>query len=136
MQQLIENYNGQNVAEYLNEYFVSIANNLVNKLVNNYPNFTDANFKSFMEQATLKNYPLISNKPSTTKEIEKIIKSLKTKDSHGYDQISTRVLKMCAPFISSPLNYICNLIIFSGNFPDRLKYSEIKPLYKKGDKTR
>jgi hypothetical protein len=44
------------------------------------------------------------------------------------------VLKTCAPFISSPLNYICNLIIFSGNFPERLKYSEIKPLYKKGDK--
>ena len=133
-QQLIENYNGQNVAEHLNDYFVNIANKLVNNLNNNQSKSMDADFRSFMKQAILKNYPPISNKPSTTKEIEKIIQSLKTKDSYGYDQISTRVLKICAPFISSPLNYICNLVIFSGNFPERLKYSEIKPLYKKGEK--
>jgi hypothetical protein len=70
----------------------------------------------------------------TVHEIEKIIYSLKSKDSCVYDQISTWVLKLCAPYISAPLNYICNLIIFSRNFPERLKYSEIKPLYKKGDK--
>jgi exonuclease III len=134
-QQLIESYKDQNVAEYLNEHFVSIADNLVNQLEKNDTSYTDADFKSFMEQAVLKNYPKISCKPSTIKEIETIIKSIKTKDSYGYDHISTRVLKMCAPYISSPLNYICNMIIFSGKYPDRLKYSEIKPLYKKGDKS-
>jgi hypothetical protein len=36
--------------------------------------------------------------------------------------------------LSSPFNYICNKIIQSGTFPERLKYSVIKPLYKKGDK--
>jgi hypothetical protein len=61
MQQLIENYDGQNVAEYLNEYFVSIANNLVNKLENNYPNYTDADFRPFMEQAFLKKLPKYFN---------------------------------------------------------------------------
>ena len=45
-----------------------------------------------------------------------------------------RVLKLSTPYISSPLNYICNKIIHSGTFPERLKYSVIKPLYKKGDK--
>jgi hypothetical protein len=31
-------------------------------------------------------------------------------------------------------NYICNMSILSGSFPARLKYSVIKPLFKKGDK--
>jgi hypothetical protein len=58
-----------------------------------------------MEQAITTNYPKIHNKPSMTKEIEKIINSLKTKDSCGYDQISLRILKLSSPYISSPLNY-------------------------------
>jgi len=41
---------------------------------------------------------------------------------------------MTAPFISSPLNSICNKVITKGVFPDRLKYSVIKPLYKKAIK--
>jgi hypothetical protein len=37
------------------------------------------------------------------------------------------------PFV--PLPNTCNKILSTGIFPDRLKYSEIKPLFKKGDKT-
>ena len=40
-----------------------------------------------------------------------------------------------AQFIVSPLTYICNRMLSTGTFPDRLKYSEIKLIYKKGDKT-
>jgi hypothetical protein len=36
--------------------------------------------------------------------------------------------------ISSLLNYISNKIMQSGIFPERLKYSIVKPLFKKGDK--
>ena len=41
---------------------------------------------------------------------------------------------MSRPFIVSPLTYICNRMLSTGIFPDRLKFSEIKPIYKKGDK--
>ena len=58
---------------------------------------------------------------------------MKLKDSHGYDEISTRILKMSAPYILSPLTYIFNKILSTGVFPDRLKFSEVKPLYKKGN---
>jgi len=51
------------------------------------------------------------------------IKSLKTKNSFRYDKISTKTLKINCPLISSPLNYICNKILFCGVFPDILKYS-------------
>jgi hypothetical protein len=70
-----------------------------------------------------------------TKEIEKIIKSFQIKDLCGYDQISVRILKLSAPYIISPLNYICNKIMQYGIFPERLKYSITKPIHKKGDKT-
>ena len=71
------------------------------------------------------------SKPTTTSEIQNIIKTLKPKKSYGCDKISTKVLKLTAPFISWPPNYICNKVISKGVFPERLKYSVIRPLYKK-----
>jgi hypothetical protein len=44
------------------------------------------------------------------------------------------LLKLSSPFILIPLTHICNKSLSVGIFPDRLKYSEIKPLFKKGDK--
>jgi hypothetical protein len=58
---------------------------------------------------------------------------MKLKDSHGYDEISTRILKMSAPYILSSLIYISNKILSMGIFPDRLKFSEVKPLYEDGN---
>ena len=82
-----------------------------------------------MEQVFNKPYPSMECKYTTTKEIEQIIKSLKTKNSYGYDEISTKILKISCPFIISPLNYICNKILFWGKFPDRLKYAVIRNHY-------
>jgi len=60
--------------------------------------------------------------------------SLKIKGSSGYDEVSTKILKISIPFISSPLSYICNKYMLSGTFSTRLKYAIVKPLLKKGDK--
>jgi hypothetical protein len=66
--------------------------------------------------------------------INKIINSQRNKTSHGYDGISDKILKASAPFIISPLTYIFNRVLSTGVFPDRLKYSEVQPLFKKGGK--
>jgi len=79
----------------------------------------------FMEQAFTKPYPSMECKCITTKEIERIVKSLKTKNSYEYDEISTKILKISCPFINSPINYICNKMLFWGIFCDRLKYTII-----------
>jgi hypothetical protein len=76
----------------------------------------------------------MENKYSTIKEIEQIINSLKTKNSFSYDGISTKILKLSAPFISSPINYICNRMLSQGVFQDRLKYATVIPLHRKGDR--
>jgi hypothetical protein len=74
-------------------------------------------------------------KYTTTTEIEKIIKSLKSKNSYGYDGIPTKILKVSTSFIISPLTYICNKSLSSGIFPSQLKFSEIMSLHKKGGRT-
>ena len=45
-----------------------------------------------------------------------------------------KVHKISCPFISSPVNYICNKMLFWGVHTDRLKYAIIKPLHKNDDK--
>ena len=79
-------------------------------------------------------YPGIKFRHTSTKEIEKVIKSLKTKNVHGYNEISVKIIKQSAPFISSPLTYICNKSLELGIFPSQLKYSTVKPIFKKGDR--
>jgi len=57
------------------------------------------------------------------------------KSSHGYNKISTKIFKMSTLCILSPLTHICNKVLSTRVFPDRLQYLEIKSLLKKGDKT-
>jgi hypothetical protein len=86
-----------------------------------------------MSKLSQNHFPNIKFKNTSTKEIERIISSLRPTNSYGYDEISTKILKASAPFISSLLNYISNKTIISGTFPTCLKYSMVKPVHKKGD---
>jgi hypothetical protein len=43
---------------------------------------------------------------TSTKETERIIKSIRMKNFHGYDGITIKMLKVSAPYIRSPLNSI------------------------------
>ena len=65
-----------------------------------------------------------------------VIKSLKPKLSSGYDAICKKIKKKCSPFISSPLAHNCNKSLYSGIFPDHLKYAEVKSLFKKDDQSK
>jgi len=84
------------IANEFNNYFSSVAGNLFHK------NFTGAT-KSNNDPLTYirRNFSQVSSslclKKTTTHKMDKIIHSLKRKDSHGYDEISTRILKISAP---------------------------------------
>jgi len=67
-------------------------------------------------------------------KLKKIIKSLRTKNACGYDEISNHIIKLTAPFIISPLTYISNAFLSNGVFLDRVKYAVVKPIFKKGNK--
>jgi phosphopantetheine adenylyltransferase len=88
----------QNIAERVNDFFLTITDTITTKvngnndIDKNSSNIDNRNFMTFLSQAYSRNYPHTISKPSTRQEIEKIIRSLKTKDSFGYDEIPVRIL--------------------------------------------
>jgi Notch-like protein len=123
--------NQQVIADSFQSHFLSIADKLVS---NNIEDINDTNCKDYLYRIFKNPYPNLISDCTTTKEIENIIQSLKSKNSCGYDEILVKIPKVSSPFITAPLNYICNRSILSGSFPTRLKYSVVKPLFKIGDK--
>jgi uncharacterized protein YdaL len=71
----------------------------------------------------------INWKYATSYENEKIIRSLKTKNSSGYDEVSNRIIKLSSAYIISPITHICNAIFNTGTFPERLKFAMAKPVF-------
>jgi Notch-like protein len=125
--------NCQVISNTLNDYFVSSAIRVNGGKLNicylniNHP-------MAYLYQTFNKHFPSIKFKHTSTREIKKIISSLKPSNSYGYGEISTNILKTCAQFIISSLTYICNQSLSTGIFPSWLKYSAVKPLFKKGNK--
>jgi len=64
------------------------------------------NPKYYLSKLSNKAFIKIKFNNTTTSGIEGIINSLKLKNSHGYDEISTKIIKVSASFINSPLNVI------------------------------
>jgi hypothetical protein len=67
-------------------------------------------------------------------KLKKLFTPSPWKNLCGCDEVSMKISKVSAPFISSPLCRIINTSLNSGVFPTRLKYSIIIPLRKKVDK--
>jgi hypothetical protein len=122
------------IASAFNSYFSSVAENLLIKNFSGKNAINNNDSVSYLSQNFRQSFSTIQLRNTTTYEIEKIIHSLKCTNSYGYDEISSRIRKVSTPYILNPLIFIFNKILSTGIFPDRLKYSEVKPLYKKGEK--
>jgi hypothetical protein len=72
--------------------------------------------------------------PTTRKEIKNIKNSLKSTNLWLWWNI-TKLLKSSTDYISVPVSYLSNQPIAAEAFPDLLKYSNVNPLYKKGEKS-
>jgi hypothetical protein len=128
--------NHQDIVNAFNKYFLSIVKNInVDQSEHNSHNSDNTTPLHYLLQSFKNPFPNFNLKSLLTKEVVNIIKSLKSKNSSGYDGISTKLLKISSSFISSPLTHICNKSLSSGIFPDHLKYTVVKPLFKKGDKS-
>jgi hypothetical protein len=98
------------IADNFNKYFLSVADSIKtdnNKNVNT----SRTNPLQYLSNNFRRPFRKISWQYTSTHEVEKIIKTLRTKNSYGYDEISNRIIKLSAPFILSPLTYICNAIL-------------------------
>ena len=62
-----------------------------------------------------------------------VIKRIKNKFSSGLDGISNSLIKHMSKVLLKPLTLIINQTLTTGIFPDKLKWSKIIPIFKKGD---
>lgn len=65
--------------------------------------------------------------------VKKVIQSLPTKNSYGFDGISSKLLKIIEPVIIKSLAILINQVLHTGMFPDKLKIAKVIPIFKKGD---
>jgi hypothetical protein len=122
--------NYENSPDSFNDHFLSIAERIMQSTTES----TNANNNPmyYMSKMSHNPFPNITFNSTSTGEIERSINSIKVKNSHGYDGITTKMRKASAPYICSFLGYIFNKSIRPGTFPSHLKYSIVKPLFKKG----
>jgi len=125
--------NQKEIANTFNRYFTSIVDNIRNNSNGKVKSNNRNPIKYLINQYT-NPFPNIKWDYVSLHKIDNIIKSLKSKNTTGYDEIPVNKLKISAPYIISPLTYICNTTLNTGIFPNRLKYAVVKPLHKKGNK--
>ena len=112
------------ISEKFNEFFVNVGPNLAKSLkkVDRVP--------EYYLRSPLINSIFLS--PVTDDELYEIFKNLKN-SAPGYDEMKTEPLREALPQYISPLNYVCNLSLHQGVFPDEMKIANVIPLYKKDD---
>ena len=64
------------------------------------------------------------------------VKTLNIKKSCGLDAITNEMIKIAIHYICSPVTYLYNRIIKSGEYPVGWKISKVTPLFKKCDKSK
>ena len=67
-------------------------------------------------------------------DILNVMHSLNINNAHGYDDLSTRLLKICDSSIVKLLSIIFKNCLHSGSFPNNWKKSNVVPIHKKGGK--
>lgn len=88
---IIKNQN--RIADVFNNYFISIADSA--RLNNTNPiNPSITNPSTYLTNLFKRPFTKMSWQYTSTHEIEKIIKTIKTTDPFGYDEISSRIIKV------------------------------------------
>ena len=77
----------------------------------------------------------LSNLVVSEPQMLKALQSLKVDKSPGPDGLHPRVLKEVSAEIAQPLTVLFNTTILKGKIPKAWKNAEVKPIFKKGDKT-
>ena len=121
------NANNADLANNFNNYFVSIGENLSEKI--NQPQ--GISYKEYLTGNYLNSFYL---KPTNRDEIYNIIMAMKSSNSAGEDEISSKILKAIANEIVEPLAHCINLSLLTGIVPCKTKIAKITPIYKSGDK--
>ena len=111
------------IAEHFNSYFVNIGPNLASTL-------KPEGKKQFIEYLGHKPNFNFRFENVSTESILDIINNLKSKNTYGFDRLSSKFLKKYKNQLTKPLTFLINQSLNSGIFPDQLKIAKVLPIYK------
>lgn len=112
----------QTAANSFNDFFVNSADLLTKN--------TDINYEAINITNNASTFELT---PVSEEEVRRLICSVSSKNSAGFDGIPSSLLAKVVDYISYPLMILINLSFQDGIFPTMLKKSLIIPIHKKGD---
>ena len=115
------------VAEKFNEFFCNVSHDDNPILEMNPPGGT-------LDGQDPSPYNIFSFNHTTCDQVVEIVNNLPNKASCGFDGMSTSLLKSSITALKQPITIIINQCLDKGCFPNLLKISRIKPLFKKNDK--
>ena len=118
--------NSEDIAEGFNEFFSNIGPDLASKI--------DTSNYNFQEYIKKPKSEFTAFESITTNKVYYLLRGLSSAKATGIDNISSKILKLAAPAISSSLTYIFNQAITLCTFPDEWKMARVSPLYKNGQK--
>ncbi len=116
---------GQKMANFFNEYFTSIGQDLANMLPPGPPPFI------LYEPPDI---PIFKFPSVTTEFVLKQLQSMPENKVVGLEKLPGKLLRAAAPIIAQPLACILNLSLQSGKFISEWKYAKVLPLHKSGSK--
>ena len=119
--------NPTDISNSFNNYFTSIAEEIINKRKYN----GKKSYKDFLPKRLEKEFVF---EEFTEKEISLIISSLDISKACGPNSIPIHILQLLKNDICTPLSKIFNMSFKTGIHPDILKISETTPIYKKGSR--
>ena len=114
------------IANKLNNYFVSIAQVLADKI----PNSVES-FNKYLKPSSMKSFGL---NLTTSTEVLNISQTIHTTHSKGMDDIDPCIAGPNVDSIAIPLAEIINCSFNTGIFPEALKIAKVIPIYKKGER--
>ena len=114
----------QEIANHFNNFFSNLGANLTPDIP-----ISNKNFREFLPPRI---EDTIFVPPLTLQKTFELITSIKPKESQDFFDVSMKLLCRTAGPITAPLQYIYNLSISTGVFPDLMKISKVVLVYKSG----
>ena len=115
----------EDIAEQMNNHFCSLGSKLASCIPD-----TVSQPEDFLGRTDLN----FCFRPVNVGYILNLISNLKPSVSCGLDNISSRLLKLCSPYISDSICDIINHVLETGIFPDDWKKAKVHPIYKSDER--
>ena len=116
----------EDIAEQMNNHFCSLGSKLASCIPD-----TVSQPEDFLGRTDLN----FCFRPVNVGYILNLISNLKPSVSCGLDNISSRLLKLCSPYISDSICDIINHVLETGIFPDDWKKAKVHPIYKSDERS-